>query len=220
MSHDRGGAGMSYPEELGRELAAVGIGGRLRQRITAEVRDHLECDPSADLGSPAAIAAQFADELGTVRTRRAAFAAFGVLALAGVLFVAAGLTAVSGFPHRHPHSVLLGDLGAVLAALGGQIALVTGTLAAERGLRRRAASVFPARRGDHPGQAGGDRAPGGSDGDGRTGTRGDRVRPGRSTFFHHARAGPDLLGDGGLAGRDPSGPIRHSSPADGRWTAG
>lgn len=130
---------MSYAEELSRELGAVGIRGRLRDRITAEVRDHLECDPSADLGRPAAVAAQFANELGTVRTRRAAFVAFGALALAGVLFAVAGVTAVSGFPHLHPHSRLLATIGVGMAALGAQIAFVAGVLAAIRGLRRRTA---------------------------------------------------------------------------------
>jgi hypothetical protein len=134
---------MSYPEELGRELTAVGIRGRLARRITTEVRDHLECDPEVDLGSPPAIAAQFADELGTVRTRRAAFVAFGGLALAGILLVMAGLTAVQGFPHRHPHSVLFGGLGAAMVALGAQIAFVAGTLAMMRGLRGRRAPVMP-----------------------------------------------------------------------------
>jgi hypothetical protein len=134
---------MSYPDELGRELAAAGIRGRLAKRITTEIRDHLECDPGAELGSPSAIAAQFADDLGTARTRRAAFAAFGGLALAGILFLLAGLTAVQGFPHRHPHSILLGDLGVAMAALGAQIAFVTGALAMMRGLRRRRAPVVP-----------------------------------------------------------------------------
>jgi hypothetical protein len=134
---------VSYPEELHRELAAVGIRGRLATRITAEVRDHLTCDPAAELGSPAAIAVQFADELGTARARRAAFVTFAALVLAGGLFLTAGLTAVSGFPHRHPHSAVLGALGVVMAALGAQIAFVTGTLAMMRGLRRRAASTVP-----------------------------------------------------------------------------
>jgi hypothetical protein len=134
---------MSYLEELSRELGVVGIRGRLRDRITAEVRDHLECDPSADLGQPAAIAAGFADGLGTARSRRAAFVAFGALALAGVLFTAAGLTAVSGFPHRHPHSALLGTLGVGMAALGAQIALASGVLAVIRGLRRRTTVSLP-----------------------------------------------------------------------------
>lgn len=133
---------MSYLDELGRELAAVGIRGRLAKRITIEIRDHLECDPGADLGSPSAIASQFADELGTTRTCRAAFVAFGGLALAGILFLVAGLAAIQGFPHRHPRSVLLGDLGAAMAGLGAQIAFVAGALAMMRGLRRRRAPLM------------------------------------------------------------------------------
>jgi len=136
-------SGQRYPDELGRELAAVGIRGSRRDRIMAEIRDHLECDPQAELGPPAAMAGQFADELGTLRTRRAAFVAFAVLAVAGALFVAAGLAAVQGFPHRHPHSALLAGIGIVMAALGAQVALAAGTLAGLRGLRRRAASTVP-----------------------------------------------------------------------------
>lgn len=134
---------MNYLDELGRELAAVGIRGRLARRITIEIRDHLECDPGAELGSPSAIASRFADELGTVRTRRAAFVAFGGLALAGILFLVAGLIAVQGFPHRHQHSVLLGDLGVAMAALGSQVAFVAGTLAMMRGFRRRRSASVP-----------------------------------------------------------------------------
>jgi hypothetical protein len=134
---------MSYPEELSRELAAVGISGPLRDRITTEIRDHLECDPGAELGSPAAMAAQFANELGTIRTRRAALGAFGALAVAAALSAAGFLIAVRGFPYRHPHSAALGAIAVWMAALGVQIALVSGTLAALRGLRRRNSPTVP-----------------------------------------------------------------------------
>ncbi|MBV8989800.1 MAG: hypothetical protein JO372_14690 [Solirubrobacterales bacterium] len=134
---------MSYPDELGRALASVGIGGALRGRIIAEIRDHLQCDPNADLGPPAELARQFANELGTERSRRAALAASAALALAGVLFLIAFTAAVSGFPRRHPHSELLGRIGAGLAALGAQVAFVAGTLALVRALRARRTTVLP-----------------------------------------------------------------------------
>jgi hypothetical protein len=67
-------------KELGRELAAVGIRGRRRDRILAEFADHLACDPQAQLGEPRDLARQFADELATDSARRAAFATFGALA--------------------------------------------------------------------------------------------------------------------------------------------
>src|SRR5215204_2456287 len=43
----RGGAGVI--EELRRELVAAGIRGALRDRIVAEIADHLDCDPAAEL---------------------------------------------------------------------------------------------------------------------------------------------------------------------------
>jgi hypothetical protein len=58
---------MSYREQLAQQLSAVGIVGRLRARILAEVEDHLACDPDAQLGEPAALAQRFVDELGTRR---------------------------------------------------------------------------------------------------------------------------------------------------------
>jgi hypothetical protein len=63
--------------ELGRELAAVGIRGRERDRILAEFADHLACDPDAVLGDPRELARQFADDLATDTTRRAALWTFG-----------------------------------------------------------------------------------------------------------------------------------------------
>jgi hypothetical protein len=136
---------MRYLDELGGELTRAGIGGRLRRRILAEFSDHLDCDPQADLGSPADLARRFADELGTARTRRAALVSFGALALAGALCVAVfAATARAGIalPKAHPASPFLFDVGLALAALGGQVALAAGMLAAIRGFRRWRASVI------------------------------------------------------------------------------
>jgi hypothetical protein len=136
---------MSYLDDLHRELARAGIGGRLRRRIIAEISDHLRCDPQAELGSAGELARQFADELGTVRTRRAALASIGALAMAGALAVA--VSAATGragiaLPKAHPTSPVLFDLGLALAALGGQVSLAAGLLSAFRGLRRRRVSVI------------------------------------------------------------------------------
>jgi hypothetical protein len=79
-------------DALDAELREVGIGNRRRRRIVAEFRDHLRCDPAADLGDPNSIAHQFANELGTQQTRAAATRGFLVLALAGAVYAAA-------FPH-------------------------------------------------------------------------------------------------------------------------
>ncbi|HEV3403820.1 MAG TPA: hypothetical protein VG073_05990, partial [Gaiellaceae bacterium] len=98
-------------DELGRELGAVGIRGRLRRRIVAEFRDHRSCAPDADLGDPRTIARQFADELGTSRSRRAAFAAFGALGIAGVAYTVAFVAANTlGRADLHPRSPLLAAL--------------------------------------------------------------------------------------------------------------
>jgi hypothetical protein len=87
-----------YEEELSAQLTAVGIAGRERTRILAEIADHLSCDPDATLGDLAALARQFADELGTFRARRAAFTAFSALAVAGVLTAVMLATAPVGCP--------------------------------------------------------------------------------------------------------------------------
>lgn len=136
---------MSYPERLNRELSAVGIQGALRRRIAAEITDHLACDPDAELGEPAALALQFADELGTRRALRAAFGAFAALVLAGALFLAAlfALQRVGGFAVRiHESQPVLGTVGMLLSALGAQVALVAGGLGYLRALRRRHAHAL------------------------------------------------------------------------------
>lgn len=136
---------MTYLEELAHALKRAGIRGRLRRRILTEFSDHLGCDPQADLGRPAVLARQFADDLGTVRVRLAAFATFGALAVAGVLVVAvfaamarAGIT----LPRVHAPSQVLFDVGMALTAFGGQVAFAAGMLAVLRALRRRGARVI------------------------------------------------------------------------------
>ncbi len=76
-------------EELGRELTAVGIRGRQRERILAELSDHLACNPDAQLGDPRSLAAQFADELATDGTRRTALWTFGALVVTAFAVVGA-----------------------------------------------------------------------------------------------------------------------------------
>jgi hypothetical protein len=136
---------MSYLAELSTALARAGIRGRLRRRIVAEISDHLTCDPNADLGSAEEVASHFADELGTARARRAAHAGFAALAVVGTLVVAvfaATAHARIALPKVHAPSPVLFDLGLALTALGGQVALAAGLLAALRALRRRDAPVI------------------------------------------------------------------------------
>lgn len=131
---------MSYLKDLGRELDRAGIRGRLRLRILTEFEDHLSSDADAELGAPADIARQFADELGTRRALRAALVSFAALAIAGALFAVAflafGSTGVK-LAQLHPHSWLVGDLAALLAVVGPQLAFVAGLLAALRAFRHR-----------------------------------------------------------------------------------
>jgi hypothetical protein len=135
---------MSYGDDLYRELTAAGISGRLRARIVDEFRDHLECDPQADLGPPRELAHQFADELGTTRARTAALRAFAALALAGVAFALAFVLDPGRFFAGHSHVSRLAWLVAVVAALAPQVAFATGVLAAIRAFRRRRDVVISA----------------------------------------------------------------------------
>jgi hypothetical protein len=139
----RGGARVI--DELGRELAAVGIRGRLRRRILAELGDHLDCDPEAQLGEPRALARQFADELGTSRSRRAAFAGFGALAVAGLAYTVA-FVAESGVsvPDSPAHSRVLGALAGAALVVAPQVAFVAGALALVRAFRHRRDRALPA----------------------------------------------------------------------------
>ncbi len=141
------GARQSYVDQLDRELARAGMPAGRRRRICREIADHFSCDPSADLGDPAILARQFADELGTSRAREAALAAFGALAAAGTLFGAAFLAAgaASGFAvaNTTARSTVLGYLAIALVVLAPQFGLAAGALAAIRALRRRRELVLP-----------------------------------------------------------------------------
>jgi hypothetical protein len=119
---------MSWLDDLDAELRAAGIPRKRRQRIAAELDDHLRCDPDAQLGEPRDLARRFADELGTAYARRAGFGVFLALAPVGLLFGA--LLLVSGF------AVVNGGV-----VLGTQLAFVGGMLALLRAWRLRGASV-------------------------------------------------------------------------------
>ena len=45
-------SGPGYAQTLRSELGAAGITGSRRDRIVAEIEDHLACDSQADLGIP------------------------------------------------------------------------------------------------------------------------------------------------------------------------
>jgi hypothetical protein len=131
----------AYLDDVARELGVVGIGGALRRRIVAELGDHLDCDPAADLGSPTVIARQFADTVGTGRARRATIASFASLAFAGIVFTVAGAAALFGHYHStQPEEIRVP--ASALAAIAAQVAFVTGVLAAMRALWHRGDAAF------------------------------------------------------------------------------
>jgi hypothetical protein len=122
-------------EELARELAAVGIRGRQRERILAEFADHLACDPDARLGEPRDLARQFADELATDAARRTAFATFGALAVVAAAVVLPQLTLPRVPDITGGTSALLVAPATLAMLLGAQVAFAAGFLAALRALR-------------------------------------------------------------------------------------
>jgi hypothetical protein len=134
---------MTYIERLSGELSGVGIRGRLRARIVDEIADHLACDPGAGLGPPDQLARQFADELGTSLARRAALVGFAALSFAGLMFATAFLSHPSLLRSATDTARPFSDLAAALLVVAPQVALVAGSLAAIRAVRRRAAAVLP-----------------------------------------------------------------------------
>jgi hypothetical protein len=144
----RDAEGVTYLNRLSVELAAVGIRGRLRDRILAEAADHLAEGEPSQFGDPGELARQFAEELATDRSRRAALGAFAALALAGLGVGAAFLVIASA--SGPPADVTSADwLPAGLVAVFGmlfwpQVALAAGVLALLRALRRRREPRLPA----------------------------------------------------------------------------
>lgn len=138
---------MRWLGQLAGELTARGVRGRDRRRILVELADHIACEPGCEerLGDPGELASTFADQLATHGARRGAFRTFGALAVTAFALVASQLALgrVIGYPgFEHGLSLAL-FIPAVLGMfLGPQVALVAGTLAAWRALRRRRALVL------------------------------------------------------------------------------
>ena len=128
---------MTYVAELRAELRAAGFGQRLVARVIAEIEDHLRCDPHAELGPPKLVAERFALELGTARTRLAARASFGSLAIAALILLAVtrAISAAGGYPPDAGQSWPVGLSSLGLVAFG-QIAFVAGLLTLARGARQ------------------------------------------------------------------------------------
>jgi len=129
-----------YLDDLRRELAEVGIGGRLRDRILAEAADHLAEGDVRSFGDPAELAREFADDLATVRSRRATLRSLAALAAAAAVFAPAFLLAATAGRTGDIFSAEWPPLG-VLAVLGlvacPQLSFAAGLLALLRLARRR-----------------------------------------------------------------------------------
>jgi len=128
-----------YLRELGRELSAVGIRGRLRARILAESEDHLrsDLDGAARFGCPSVVANEFASELGARAARRAAIGAFVALGIAGAVYAVSFVGASFAHqpaPDEWPPAAVL---ALVVVIFAPQVAFVAGSLALVRSLRRR-----------------------------------------------------------------------------------
>jgi len=139
---------VNWLQILADELAARGVSGRARHRIVLELRDHIACEPGCEerLGDPGALAATFADELASARSRRSALSAFGALAVTAVALAISqlmlGRVGYPGFDHGLTPALFWPALVGMF--LAPQVALVSGTLAALRAVRRRGAIVLPA----------------------------------------------------------------------------
>ena len=137
-----------FIHRLDHELANRGVRGSMRRRIALEYADHLACDPDAEarLGDPSELAGEFAAELAADDARRVARNAFVALALAALALVAGQLTisAAGGYPgYNNGLSTALAVPTILTILIAPQIALVAGSLAALRALRRRRSRRLP-----------------------------------------------------------------------------
>lgn len=139
---------MSWLGELADELRAVGIAGRERDAIVAELEDHIACEPACEarLGDPRALAHRFADERATQAARGSARAVFAALVLAAVALLVSQLStgAAGGYPgFDQGHALVLAIAALIGIVFGPQVALVAGSLALWRSLRQRSEPVLP-----------------------------------------------------------------------------
>lgn len=140
---------MSWLDDLSLELHARGVPRRERTRIALELGDHIASEPGCEdrLGDPRALAISFADELATAEARGAAFATFAALATAALVLIVSQITLgrFAGYPgYSNGISTLLFFPAIVGMVVAPQVALVAGTLAAWRAVRRRRVASLPA----------------------------------------------------------------------------
>lgn len=133
------GVHVTYVDELSRELARHGIGGRTRRRILVEADDHLRSDPSAQerFGSAREVANAFAAELGAHASRRAAVSGFAALGIAGAVYAVSFISLAFARPAHETLDPALGTVAFALMIVAPQVSFVAGALALVRALRRR-----------------------------------------------------------------------------------
>ena len=139
---------MSWLGELDRELRARGVPRSDRRRIAFELEDHRLSSPNeiASLGDPQLLAQEFADELATAESRRAALGGFAALAAAGIGFaVCLFAGTLAGSPDITSAEVMpLGLLAALVMLVAPQVAFAAGLLALLGAIRTRRPRVVPA----------------------------------------------------------------------------
>jgi len=144
---------VSWLSEFEDELTARGIRPAARERLVAEFADHLACEQGSStrleltrLGAAREIAGQYADELAADDARGGALAVFAALSCAAVALVVEQVTLGRvGYPgFNHGYSTALALLALAAVVFGSQVALVAGSLAAWRAVRRRREAVLPA----------------------------------------------------------------------------
>lgn len=132
---------MTWLDEFEDELRARHVRRLVRERLVAELGDHLvsEQGSTARLGEPREIAGECADELAADEARRGALAAFAALALTAVgLVVSQAALGSIGYPGFDTGLATALSVPAIIALVfASQVALVAGLLAGWRALRRR-----------------------------------------------------------------------------------
>lgn len=139
---------MTWTQRLADELGKRGVAAEQREAILLELEDHVACEPAgvSRLGDPREIAAEFADELGTRGALGAVNWVFAALALtAGVLALSQlAIGSGGGYPgFDNGYSIGLSLPALLCMFVASQVALVAGSLAFWRALRRRREPVLP-----------------------------------------------------------------------------
>jgi hypothetical protein len=140
---------MIWLEALAAELTTRGVPARQRARIVLELHDHIASEPGCEarLGDPRQLAVSFADELATDRARSSAFGTVAALAITALALIVSQLAIghAGGYPgFTNGISPVLFALALLGMLVSPQVALVAGTLAALRAVRRRREPRLPA----------------------------------------------------------------------------